>query len=987
MTEQTTPTDFLQDLHQQIRGQVFSDPMTLALYATDASIYQITPLAVVVPRDADDVLAAVRTAAHHRVSILPRGSGTSLNGQAVGASMVLDFTKYMDQILELNVEQRWVRVQPGIVLDQLNATLAHHGLHFAPDPATSNRATIGGMIGNNSSGTKSIVYGTTREHLLELKVVLSDSTVMDLAPMARDQFDAQPKILSDFKKIIDANRDQIEKRFPKVMRRVQGYNLDSFINTDSWNLAQLMVGSEGTLGVFLEAKLNLEPLPEHKALCVAHFAELIDSIRTVAPILEHSPSAIEILNADVLSLARKNLNIAPLCSFVQGDPQALLIVEFFGDTADQAQRKAQTLAAYLAEKNLGYTWPVITQPDQQNNVWALRKSGLGLMLGMKGDRKPLAFIEDACVPVQVLPDYIDQILKFCQARDVPVAMYAHASVGTIHVRPILDLKKQQDIDNMKAIAEYAFGLITKYGGSWSGEHGDGRVRSPFLQRFFGLRIYEALRQVKALFDPAGLMNPGVIIDPEPMDANLRYGANYKTPVVPTEYHYREDGSFAAAVEMCNGDGACLARLDGAMCPSFRATRDEEHSTRARANALRLAMTGQLGPEAITSNRLFAVLDLCLSCKSCKSECPANVDLTRLKSEFLQKYHDTHGTGLRERIIANSPQMAARIAGWKAPLVNFVQRNWLFRKLLEIIIGFDARRIAPAYARLPLAKWFARRSKPNGQFSKKVVLFDDTYMSYHQTNVGISAVELLESCGYEVILANAGCCQRPRISHGFLRKAKILGERTLRNLDTYIHQGLKIVVCEPGCCSALVDDLPDLIDDEQLGQRIKENVMMIDEFLDREIQQGALNCSFSSPFTSILIHGHCHQKALFSTTAMKRLLDRVPRISVEQIDSGCCGMAGSFGYEKEHYDISMQIGEDRLFPAVRSRPPGSAVVACGFSCRHQIADATDVSPLHWTQTIRGHDLQPLLPNETPNKQQDINVVKGEDCEDLDQRHHA
>ncbi|MCK4850830.1 MAG: 4Fe-4S dicluster domain-containing protein, partial [Phycisphaerae bacterium] len=601
-------------------------------------------------------------------------------------------------------------------------------------------------------------------------------------------------------------------------------------------------------------------------------------------------------------------------------------------------------------------WPVITDPDQQNNVWALRKSGLGLMLGMKGDRKPLPFIEDACVPVEVLPDYIDRILKFCKARAVRVAMYAHASVGTIHVRPILNLKKPQDIDHMKAIAEYAFSLITKYGGSWSGEHGDGRVRSPFLERFFGSQIYEALRQVKALFDSAGLMNPGVIIDPDPMDTNLRYGADYKTPVVPTEYHYREDGSFAAAVEMCNGDGACLARLDGAMCPSFRATRDEEHSTRARANALRLAMTGQLGPEAITTSRLFDVLDLCLSCKSCKSECPANVDLTRLKSEFLQKYHDAHGSGLREKIIANSPRMAAWIAGWKAPLVNFVQRNWLFRKLLEIIVGFDSRRIAPAYARLPLAKWFARRAKPNGQVTKKVVLFDDTYMSYHQTNVGISAVELLESCGYQVILANAGCCQRPRISHGFLRKAKILGERTLRNLDTYIQQGLEIVVCEPGCCSALVDDLPDLIDDEQLGQRIKENVMMIDEFLDREIQQGALNCRFSSPFTSILIHGHCHQKALFSTNSMKRLLDRVPGISVQEIDSGCCGMAGSFGYEREHYDISMQIGEDRLFPAVRNRPPGCAVVACGFSCRHQIADATDVSPLHWTQTIRGHDPQ-------------------------------
>ena len=956
MTKQSKYAEFYQELDQQIRGEVSWDPMTLGLYATDASIYQITPLALVVPRDADDVLAAIRIAVSHSVNILPRGSGTSLNGQCVGAAMILDFTKYMNQILELNVEEKWVRVQSGIVLDQLNATLAQHGLIFAPDPATSNRATIGGMIGNNSSGTKSIIYGTTREHVLEIKTVLSDGTVMDLAPVPCDKLDTQPQIVSDFKKIIDANRDEIEKIFPKVMRRVQGYNLDSFVNTEKWNLSDLMVGSEGTLGVFLEAKLNLEPLPKHKALCVAHFTDLVESIRTVAPILEHGPSAVEILNADVLVLARKNLNIAPLCSFIQGEPEALLIVEFFADTPEQAQSKAQSLAAALQEKNLGYAWPVITEPGQQSDVWALRKSGLGLMLGMKGDRKPLAFIEDACVPVQVLPEYIDQILKFCQARDVPVAMYAHASVGTIHVRPVLNLKDQQDIDHMKAIAEYAFSLIVKYGGSWSGEHGDGRVRSPFLKRFFGSQLYDALRQVKALFDPAGLMNPGIIIDPNPMDVDLRYGTEYKTPVVPSEYHYREDGGFAAAVEMCNGDGACRTLLTGTMCPSFRVTLDEEHSTRARANALRLAMTGQLGPEALTSERLFSVLDLCLSCKSCKSECPSNVDLARLKSEFLQKYHDTHGTGLREKMIANSPGMAAWIAGWKAPFVNFVQRNWLFRKLLEIFVGFDSRRVAPAYARLPLAKWFARRAKPKGQFSKKVVLFNDTYMSYHQTEVGISAVELLESCGYEVILAKAGCCQRPKISHGFLRKAKIAGEKTLRNLDAYIQQGLKVVVCEPGCCSALVDDLPDLIDDEQLGQRIKENVMMIDEFLYSQIQRGELNCSFSSPFTNVLIHGHCHQKALFGTTAMKRLLDRVPEMTVEEVDSGCCGMAGSFGYEKEHYDLSMQIGEERLFPALRSRSNGAAVVACGFSCRHQIADGTDASPLHWTQTIRGQDVQ-------------------------------
>jgi FAD/FMN-containing dehydrogenase/Fe-S oxidoreductase len=954
--------DFEQALRSRISGEVSFDEVTRGIYATDASIYQITPVAVVLPRDDADVRVAVKTAAEYSVNILPRGGGTSLGGQAVGPSMVVDFSKYMNKILELNVEDRWVRIQPGIVLDVLNAELAKHGLLFAPDPATSSRATIGGMIGNNSSGTKSIIYGRTSEHVLAGKVLLSDGTTLELEELSLSEYDRRAKsasknareaeILSGLKKIIEANSSEIEKRFPKVMRRVNGYNLDSFINTDHWNLTNLLVGSEGTLGIFLEAKLNLEPLPKSKALCTVHFAELLEAIRTVAVILEHKPSAVEIMDADVVVRARKNLSVAPLCGFIQGDPQAILVVEFFGETPEEAEQKCQALAAELQEQKLGYVWPVITQPAEQAKVWGVRKNGLGLMLGIKGDRKPIPFIEDACVPIKVLPEYVDKILTFCKGRGVRVAMYAHASVGTIHIRPVLNLKGREDIDNMKAISEFAFGLIKGYGGAWSGEHGDGRVRSPLLEKFFGVQIYEALREVKRLFDPAGLMNPGVIIEANAMDQDLRYGSTYKTPTDPTEYHYREDGSFAAAVEMCTGVGACRQKLDGTMCPSYRATLDEEHSARGRANALRLAMTGQLGPNGMTSRRLFEVMDLCLSCKSCKSECPSNVDVARLKSEFLQKRHDLHGAGLREKIVAGSTAMARMLAGRKAPIVNFVQNTWLFRKVLELVAGFDSRRKLPEYASVPFPKWFAKRPQPDGRLTKKIVLFDDTYMNYHQTDVGISAVELLESCGYEVILANAGCCQRPKISHGFLRDARTKGEKTLRNLDKYIEQGLKVVVCEPACCSALTDDLPDLIDEEQLGERIKDNVMMIDEFLAGEVRSGGLNCEFSSPFNKILIHGHCHQKSLYGTAAMKELLSRVPGISVSEIDSGCCGMAGSFGHEMEHYELSMQIGHDRLFSAVRNREDGTAVVACGFSCRHQIADGADTRAVHWVESIRG-----------------------------------
>ncbi len=946
------------DLRKGIKGDVSFRDFTLGIYATDASIYQIRPVALVVPLDAKDVVHAVKTALAHNVSILPRGGGTSLGGQATGSSMVIDFSKYMNRVLEINVRERWARVQPGLVLDELNSILSRTGLHFAPDPATGSRATIGGMIGNNASGTRSIVYGLTRDHILETKVLLSDGTVHTFRDILVNDYLEGPagknereyRLVSVLKGIVDRNRDEIIRRYPKTMRRVQGYNLDAYVNTGIWNLSGLIAGSEGTLGIVLESKINLEPLPGHKILCTVHFKDMQEAIRSVPRILEHKPSALEILDEEVIRRARENRKTAPMCGFIKGNPGGILIVEFFGDTAQEVRAKTGALSADLQAAGTGYHWPVLEEPAGQAMVWNVRKDGLGLLYGIKGERKPLAFIEDASLPLDALPEYVDRVLKFCRSRDVPVVIYAHASVGLLHLRPVLNLKQQADIDHMKAIAEYSFGLVRKYGGSVSGEHGDGRVRSPFLEKFFGPRVYGAFREVKQLFDPAGIMNPGVIVDPGPMDSNLRYGRDYKTPAFATQYHYRDEGSFAAAVEMCNGVGDCRQNLKGIMCPSYRVTRDEEHSTRGRANALRLAMTGQMGEDAFTSQELFGIMDLCISCKGCKSECPSSVDMAKLKGEFLQNYHRENGTGLRERLVAGSAGMAARMAGWKAPLVNRLQKTMLFRRSLQRLAGIDSRRVLPFYAKKPFRKWFAGRPGRNGHYTGKVVLFDDTYMNHHETSVGISAVELLESCGYEVILAKAGCCQRPRISHGFLEKAGAEGEKTLRRLKEFIDEGLKIVVCEPGCASALTDDLPDLIEDVELGRLIRENVMMIDVFLAREIESGRIDRKFSSAYRKIMIHGHCHQKSLYGTDAMKTVLERIPGLSVEVLDTGCCGMAGSFGYEKEHYDLSLKMGEDRLFPAVRGKEETTAVVACGFSCRHQIAHGTGVEARHWVEVF-------------------------------------
>ena len=953
--------EFERELKGLVRGTVSFDEVTRGIYATDASIYQLMPVAVVEPKDEDDVRAAVKAAEKYNVSMLPRGGGTSLNGQGCGHAMILDFTKYMNQVLELNVEERWVRVQPGIVLDVLNAKLAEYGLQFAPDPATSSRATIGGMMGNNSAGTKSLLFGMTRDHVIESKVLLSDGTVLRLRELSPDEYiekanaaennAREGEIYRNFKNIIEDNRNEIEKAYPKVMRRVQGYNLDLFTSTDRWNLTKLIIGSEGTLGIFLESTLKLVPMPKSKVLCSVHFSDLLEAIRTVSLILEHTPSAVEIMDEDIVIRARENLSIRPLTQFVEGDPKAILIVEFFGESEKEALQKAEHLVKGLQKHKLGYAWPIITEPGEQAKVWSVRKNGLGLMLGMKGDRKPLPIVEDGCVPIAVLPEYIDKMLKFCRKRGIPVAMYAHASVGVIHVRPALNLKSQEDIEHMKAIAEYACTLIKQYGGSMSGEHGDGRVRSPLLEGFFGKEVYGLFREIKELFDPSGLMNPGIIVDPNPIDQDLRYGVAYSTPDLSTEYHYREDGSFSASVEMCTGVGDCRQRLSGTMCPSYRVTLDEKHSTRGYANALRLAMTGQLGADGMQKKRLYEIMDRCISCKACKSECPSNVDLTRLKSEFLQFYHDAHGVPRSAQFIVNYMDRASRVSGPIAPLVYSLLRTWPGRKFLAQFKGIDARRRLPLSTTRNLSRWFADRSGA-GTRVRRVVLFNDTYMNNFQPYIGRSAVELLESCGYEVILADTGCCQRHRISRGFLREAKARGERTLRNLDTFIQQGLKIVVCEPGCCSALVDDLPDLINDVELGNRIKASVMMIDSFLALEYQEGNISANFISPYSSILIQGHCHQKALFGITSMRHLLELVPGMRVEELDAGCCGMGDLYGYEKVHYDYSMQIGEDRLFPLIRNREDGAAVVACGFHCRTQIADGTGVTPVHWVETIRG-----------------------------------
>ncbi len=972
----TDAADVVRQLREQIRGEVHADKVSCGIHATDASHYQMMPACVVVPKDETDVVAAVRIASQHRMPITLRGGGTSLAGQTFGPGMILDCSKYMDQVLEVNPDHRWARVQPGVVRDQLNAKLLPHGLHFAPDPATSSRATVGGMIGNNSSGTRSIIYGKTLDNVIALKVLLSDGTVMSLEPCDAERWSdlsagsgREAQLYRGVGEVIRANRNQIDKRFPKVMRRVGGYNLDAFAGGESsgphkggepWNLSHLVVGSEGTLAILLEATVKLVPNPKAAAVCVVHFDDLIESLRHVPAMLEHKPSTVELLDDTIIVEARRNPSSAHFASFFEGEPKAVQIVEFMGESSRQAEDRVRAFAQDMQAKGIGYAQVVRTDPVMIGHIWELRKLGVGLASNIKGAAKPMDFVDDAAIPVQHLATYIERLIGVCKQHDVPVSICAHASVGVLHPKPLLDLHKPGDVQKMHAIAEAAFQMVKEYGGSWCGEHGDGLVRGAFIKRFFGDQLYSAFRQVKTLFDPDNLLNPGKIIDVPPMTENLRYGSpGYAQRIaeVKANYHYRSQDGFAMAVEQCNGLGACRKAGAGTMCPSYMATRDEQDTTRGRANALRLAMSGQLGPEALAGDRVHEVLELCLSCKACKSECPNAVDMAKLKSDALQMRHDLCGTPIGARLIGGSPDMARRLAGAIAPLVNWAQSLGVFKVVFEKLTGIDRRRPLPRLASKTLADLLKSRGVSTGKAKdasagdRHVVLFNDTYANYYEPHIGLSAVRLLESLGYRVTLANAGCCQRPRLSKGLVKDAKRFGTETLKKLDVFAKQGLPIIALEPSCASALTDDLPDLADDAAMGGRVAGQVKLIDAFLADELDAGRLQGKLISSSKDVLLHGHCHQKALYGTDSTKRLLEQAG-VNVQELDAGCCGMAGSFGYE--HHDLSMKIGEQRLFPAMRDKPDETDVVACGFSCRHQVKDGCGVQAKHLVEVLKAED---------------------------------
>ena len=948
--------ELVEELRRDVAGEVRADRMSRLLYSTDASIYQVEPIAVVIPRTAEDVIAVLTTAARNGVPVLPRGGGTSLAGQTVNHAIVVDFSKYMRRVLEVNVEERWARVQPGIILDELNDHIRDTGLMFAPDPSTSNRGNVGGALGNNSCGAHSIVWGKTIDNTHGLSVVLANGDTATLGASTDDALDAKrrlPGLEGDIHRRLEAigqaSRDEVVKRYPRIQRRVSGYNLDELLDPNALDMARFVVGSEGTLVTITEAALKLVPRPKHSALAVIHFNELIESMEATVAALELAPTAVEHIGGMIIRQAQANLEYSRMTGFIDGRPDSLLVVEFTGDSESEVESKVDACAAHVERRGFGYSTKKLLTPGEQNMVWNVRKAGLGLMMNVPGDAKPLPFVEDTAVPPEALPQFVERFDEIVKEHGTEAGYYGHASVGCLHIRPLVDLKRQDGVARMASIANAVSDLVLEFGGSMSGEHGDGRARSVWNEKMFGSRIYDAFRQVKGAFDPSGIMNPGNIVDSPPMTENLKIGPSYRTLDVTTGFRFAQEGSFAHAIEMCNGQGACR-KLNGTMCPSYMATRDEEHSTRGRANALRSAMSGALPVDSLTGERLRETLDLCLECKGCKAECPSNVDMAKLKYEFSYRYHRANGYPLRNRMLANASWLG-RLGSFFAPLSNRWMRSGGFKELTESMIGIDRRRSLPPFASQTFSQWFRARggSHVDGQSGREVVLFPDTFTEYNQPELGRAAVKVLEHMGYRVIVPRPLCCGRPMLSKGMLDAAKRNAARNVASVLPHVEGGAKLVGLEPSCILSFRDDYVDLLDGDN-ARLVSENTMLIEEFvLHAQANDGASVRYLEGP-GRVLLHGHCHQKALVGMGGAMDVLSHIQGCEVTEVQSGCCGMAGSFGLEKEHYDISMKIGEQALFPAVRERPDGAVVVSEGMSCRHQIEDGTGVKARHLVEVL-------------------------------------
>ncbi len=973
----------LERLAKQLEGEFYFDETIRKLYATDASAYREMPLAVALPKTEKDISILIDFARQHKTSLIPRTAGTSLAGQVVGNGIVVDVSKYFTKILEINAEERWVRVQPGVVRDELNHFLKSYGLMFGPETSTANRAMIGGMIGNNSCGSNSVVYGSTREHLLEVKGFLSDNSKVEFKNLEISEFnkitqqpDLQGLIFRKLNAILQNsdNQTEIRAQFPKasIPRRNTGYALDLLLESllsggegvgGEVNLCKFVAGSEGTLMFITEAKLNLVPIPSpHRALICGHYHSIDESLKANLVALKYQPSAVELMDHYVLERTKGNIEQSKNRFFVQGDPQAILVVEIIRDTENEVDEAVNQLISDLKAHNYGYHFPVLKGEDMPK-IWALRKAGLGLLSNIPGDAKPVAVIEDTAVDVNDLPDFIREFNEILTKKGMFSVHYAHAGSGELHLRPIIDLKTAEGYRQFRLIAEEIATLVKKYQGSLSGEHGDGRLRGEFIPQMVGEKVYQLFKEIKQVFDPENIFNPGKIVDTPPMDTFLRYRANQQTPDFETVMDFSDNLGILRAAEQCNGSGDCRKTeiSGGTMCPSYMATRNEKDTTRARANILREVLTNSTEKNPFASPEIKDVMDLCLSCKGCKSECPSNVDVGKLKAEFLHQYYQSKGVPFRTWVIGNFTN-ANKLASVLPSFYNCFITNKLTANLFKKIVGFAPQRSLPKLYKTTLRKWY-RPLTPGGGTNNTpspalpegkginnspfggrgaLYLFCDEFTNYNDTEVGITAIQLLQKLGYEVKMVKHAESGRTYLSKGLLKPARKIAERNVLIFNDLITEQTPLIGIEPSAILTFRDEYIDLLRGElkEKAQKIAKNTFTIEEFIAKEIDKSNIKREqFTTEKKLIKVHGHCHQKALSSMTPTKKMLSLPQNYEVHQIPSGCCGMAGSFGYEVEHFEVSQKIGELVLFPTVRKQPEDVIICASGTSCRHQIKDGT------------------------------------------------
>lgn len=957
----------LLQLKNTLEGDLFTDTAMRTLYATDASAYREMPLAVAIPKSESDLEKLIGFARKHKTSLIPRTAGTSLAGQVVGNGIVVDVSKHFTKILELNADEKWVRVQPGVIRDELNMFLKPYGLFFGPETSTANRAMIGGMVGNNSCGSNSVVYRSTREHVIELEALLSDGSKVTFGEMDVESFHQrcedntlEASIYSTTRKLLSnyENQEEIRKEFPKksIERRNTGYALDLLVETEpftaggeKFNFCKLLAGSEGTLAFITEIKLNVVPLPpkETGLLCV-HFNTIDESLRANLIALKYKPSASELIDHYILECTKDNIEQRKNRFFVQGDPGAILVIEFCRNDREEIKAIAKKVEEEMKAAGLGYHFPLLFGEDTKK-IWTLRKAGLGLLSNLPGDEKAVPVIEDTAVDVNDLPAYIRDFNEILKKHNLYSVHYAHAGSGELHLRPIINLKTAEGNQLFRTIAEEIATLVKKYNGSLSGEHGDGRLRGEFIEQMVGKKNYALMKEIKLAWDPEHIFNPNKIVDTPSMNSMLRYVPGQHTPEFKTYFRFHQQDVLQHA-EQCNGSGDCRKThlSGGTMCPSFMATRNEKDTTRARANILREFLTNSTRTNRFDHKEIYEVMDLCLSCKGCKSECPSNVDVAKLKAEFLQHYYDANGVPFRSNLIARFTQ-SARLGSIVPGLYNFAVTNSLIGNTIKRISGFATKRSMPTLYKTTLRKWFSKRTKPNAKATaKRVWLFCDEFTDYNDTEIGIKAVQLLEKLGYQVEIPEHLESGRTWLSKGLVKKAAAIINSNIDSLFQLVNEDMPMIGIEPSAVLTFRDEYIDLASDENLekARSLSRHVFYIDEFIEREIKAGNISsASFTSEKKQIKLHGHCQQKALSSLNATVSALSIPANYSVETIPSGCCGMAGSFGYEKEHYELSMQIGEMVLFPAVRKAADDTIIAAPGTSCRHQVKDGTGRKALH------------------------------------------